>query len=63
MNLVIEVYGTVEVEVDKEEYELAIVDGQLDHFLDSYVSDIQHDITVLEPNGRLRTYPSGALQN
>jgi hypothetical protein len=40
------------VEVDRAEYEQAKRDGEVDHFLDVYLSDLDGTSYVIEPDGR-----------
>lgn len=47
----IEKSGETSVELDREEYEQAKADGEIDHLLDVYASDIETEITVTEPDG------------
>jgi hypothetical protein len=51
ITLKIESYGETTVTVNRAEYEQAKADGRLDHLLDTYVSDMEHDVTVTEPDG------------
>lgn len=39
------------VEVDRAEYEQAKRDGEVDHFLDVYMSDLDGTSYVVEPDG------------
>jgi hypothetical protein len=51
ITLMIEQTGTMEITVDKAEYEAAKAARELDHFLDTYVSDMDTDVEVTEPDG------------
>lgn len=51
VTLTIKRIGQTTVTVDRSRYEAAKAAGQLDQFLEPYVSDIDHDTTVMEPDG------------
>jgi hypothetical protein len=51
--------GFADVEVDRAEYESAKAAGELDQMLDVYVSDIDTDVVVEEPDGTLVALPEG----
>lgn len=49
--LTIVVSGEETIVVDREDYEAAKAAGELDHFLDAYISDVDTEATVIEPDG------------
>jgi len=51
ITLTIEQTGRTDIVVDRAEYEAAKASGELDQFLDVYVSDMECDTTVVEPDG------------
>lgn len=44
-------HGETEIQVDSGLYATAKADGKLDHLLDSVISDMETDTTVIEPDG------------
>lgn len=52
ITLTIRSYGEQKIEVDRAEYEAAKAAGQVDHFLDLDLSDLETADTVIEPDGR-----------
>lgn len=51
ITLTLRVEGETTIEVDRAEYEAAKRDGEVDHFLDPYLSDLDSASTVIEPDG------------
>lgn len=51
ITLKIEQFGETSVKVDRAEYEQAKANGRLDHLLDTYISDMEHETTITEPDG------------
>lgn len=43
--------GEEEITVDRAEYEAAKADGMLDHLLDVYLSDMETNTVLIEPDG------------
>ena len=43
--------GEMTIDVDRAEYEQAKAAGELDHYLDTWASDIDSTTTVVEPDG------------
>jgi hypothetical protein len=52
ITLTLRVEGETTVEVDRAEYEAAKQAGEVDHFLDHDLSDLDGRNTVIEPDGR-----------
>lgn len=46
-------HGETTIEVDRAEYEAAKADGELDHFIDPYASDMDEATVIIEPDGTL----------
>ena len=44
-------YGETEIQVDAGLYAAAKADGKVDHLLDTWISDVETDTTVIEPDG------------
>lgn len=52
ITLTLRVEGETTIEVDRAEYEQAKRDGQVDHYLDHDLSDLDGTNWVIEPDGR-----------
>lgn len=44
-------YGHRQIQVDRAEYEAAKADGMLDHLLNAWLSDVESETVVYEPDG------------
>lgn len=53
ITLTLRVSGETTVQVDRDEYEEAKRSGEVDHFLDPYLSNLDGENTVIEPDGRV----------
>lgn len=51
IKLWLSVEGTEEIEVDRAEYEAAKAAGELDQWIDVYISDVETDGRIIEPDG------------